>query len=133
MYFVVIERKKTLQKKRKKEKKSNYKNSVLTYISEQTRFERGFKSIKKIIYKEKCGTVTKPNQKIRLVKDALSGVRQFLTNENPLKMMKNAFYVTLTALFVLKIFCSCRKNVLTRKIRLISKFMASQPGIKTIW
>ena len=38
------------------------------------------------------------------VKDALSGLRQFVGNENPLKMIKNAFHFTLKALFVLKIF-----------------------------
>ena len=37
-------------------------------------------------------------------KGALSGLRQFLATESPVKMMKNAFYFTLTALFVLKIF-----------------------------
>ena len=37
-------------------------------------------------------------------KGALSGLRQFLATESPLKMMKNAFYFTLKALFVLKIF-----------------------------
>ena len=56
-------------------------------------------------------------------------------NERPLKMMKNAFYFILKALFFLKIFkvfvltfWSCRKNGLIRKKRLISKFMASQSG-----
>ena len=34
---------------------------------------------------------------------ALSGLRQFLATESPLKMMKNAFHFTLKALFVLKI------------------------------
>ena len=38
------------------------------------------------------------------VKGALSGLRQFLANENPLKMMKNVFYFTIKAYFVLKIF-----------------------------
>ena len=55
--------------------------------------------------------------------------------EIPLKMMKNAFYFILKALFVLKIFKffrSCRKNGLIRKIRLTSKFMTSQPGSQTI-
>ena len=33
---------------------------------------------------------------------ALSGQRQFLAIENPLKMMKNAFYFTLKPLFVLE-------------------------------
>ena len=36
--------------------------------------------------------------------DALSGLRQFLAFESPLKVMKNAFNFTLKALFVLKIF-----------------------------
>ena len=38
------------------------------------------------------------------LKGALSGVRQFLTTESSLKMMKNAFYFTFEALFLLKIF-----------------------------
>ena len=38
------------------------------------------------------------------MKGALSGLRQFLPTESPLKMMKNAFYFTSKALFVLKIF-----------------------------
>ena len=38
------------------------------------------------------------------LKGALSGPRQYLPNENPLKIMKNAFYFTLKALFVLKVF-----------------------------
>ena len=37
------------------------------------------------------------------VKGALSGLRQFLSTESPLKLMKNAFYFTSKALFVLKI------------------------------
>ena len=37
-------------------------------------------------------------------KGALSGVRQFLATESPLKLMKNAFYFTSKAPFVLKIF-----------------------------
>ena len=35
---------------------------------------------------------------------ALSGLRQFLATESPLKIMKNAFYFTSKALFILKIF-----------------------------
>ena len=56
-------------------------------------------------------------------------------NESPLKMMKNDFYFILNAFFILKIFkffvvkfWSCRRNGLIRKIRLISKFVTSQPG-----
>ena len=58
--------------------------------------------------------------------------------ESPLKMMRNAFYFILKALFVLKIFkfftsfWSCRKNGSIRKIGITSKFMASQPGLQTV-
>ena len=38
------------------------------------------------------------------LKGALSGLRQFLATESSLKVMKNAFYFRLKALFVLKIF-----------------------------
>ena len=37
-------------------------------------------------------------------KGSLSGLGQFWATESPLKMIKNAFYFTLKALFVLKIF-----------------------------
>ena len=37
-------------------------------------------------------------------KGSLSGFRQFLATESPLKVMKNAFYFTVRALFILKIF-----------------------------
>ena len=39
-----------------------------------------------------------------VIKGALSGLRQFLATENTLKMIKNTFYFTLEALFILKIF-----------------------------
>ena len=40
---------------------------------------------------------------------ALSGLRQFLATESPLKMMKNGFYCTSKSVFVLKVsgFLSC--------------------------
>ena len=38
------------------------------------------------------------------IKGALSGLRQLLATESPLKIIKNAFYITLKALLVLKIF-----------------------------
>ena len=41
---------------------------------------------------------------LNCLKDALSGLRQFLATESPLKMMKNVFYFTSKALFVLKMF-----------------------------
>ena len=40
----------------------------------------------------------------KVFKGVLSGLRQVLATESPLKMMKNAFYFTSKALFVLKIF-----------------------------
>ena len=73
-----------------------------------------------------------------LIKGALPGLRQFLANEIPLKMMKNTFYFALKALFLLKIvkfrldFLAMGKNDLIRKIRLISKFMTPQTGKQTI-
>ena len=39
-----------------------------------------------------------------MLKGALSGLRQFLAIERPLKMMKNAFYFTSKAILVFKIF-----------------------------
>ena len=41
---------------------------------------------------------------LSIFKSSLLGVRKFLAAESPLKLMKNAFYITLKALFVLKIF-----------------------------
>ena len=38
------------------------------------------------------------------IKVVFSGLRYFLATESPLKIMRNAFYFTLKALFVLKIF-----------------------------
>ena len=56
-------------------------------------------------------------------------------NDSPSKIMKNAFYFILKVLFVLKIltfsswlFGHVEKNGLIKKMRLISKFMTSQPG-----
>ena len=52
--------------------------------------------------------------------------------------MKNTFYFTLKVLFVLKIFSTFSrffghvKNGLIKDVRLISKFMTSQPGYETI-
>ena len=39
-----------------------------------------------------------------IVKEAVSGLRQFLATESPLKMIKNAFYLTMKALSFPKIF-----------------------------
>ena len=55
----------------------------------------------KFLNTDKCYTFIEMDLTI---KGALSGLRQFLTTESPLKVMKNAFYSTSKALFVLKIF-----------------------------
>ena len=44
------------------------------------------------------------DQRNLLLKGALSRLRQFVATVSPLKMMKNVFYFTSKALFVLKIF-----------------------------
>ena len=41
--------------------------------------------------------------KSKSIKSALSGTRYYLTTESPLKKMKNDFYFTSEALFVLKL------------------------------
>ena len=46
---------------------------------------------------------------------------------NPLKIMKNAFYFILKAIFVFKI-----SKILSWKIRLTSEFMMSPPDLQTI-
>ena len=69
---------------------------------------------------------------------ALSGLRQFLAAESLLKMTKKAFYFTIKPLFVLKIFKLClyfsvmQENGLIGKIKLISKFMTSQPDQQAV-
>ena len=74
-----------------------------------------------------------------ILKGALSSLKQFSVTESSLKMIKNAFYFISKAYLVLKIlfsFCfeflvMC-KNDLIRKIRLISKFIRSQPAKQAI-
>ena len=68
-------------------------------------------SCKKLIelsedFKFKGTKNTRENLKIIIIKlkGALSGLRHILTTEGPLKIMKNAFYFTSKALFVIKIF-----------------------------
>ena len=67
-------------------------------------------------------------------KGALLCLRQCLATESPLTMMKDVFYFTSKAPFVLKIFSFCLEflvmyqNGLMKKIRLISNFMTQQPG-----
>ena len=78
--------------------------------------------------------LTKPENFKERLKGALSGLRQFLATESPLKMMRNAFYFTSKALFVLKIFkflSSLFGHVsqrLDQKDKVNFKFITSQPG-----
>ena len=71
---------------------------------------------------------------INFSKDALSGLRQFLATENPLKVMKNAFCFNSKALFFSRYLSFCHyflfmyRNGLIKKIRLILNFMMSLPG-----
>ena len=44
------------------------------------------------------------SRKKHILKDILSGLKQFLATKSPLKMMENAFYFTIKFLFVFKIF-----------------------------
>ena len=86
------------------------------------------------------------NKSLQIIKDheenivfhtlkAISGLRQFLAAEPPLKVMKKAFYFTSKALFVLKIlnflfrlFGYAAKH-LHKKDKVISNlFTMSQPG-----
>ena len=75
------------------------------------------------------------------LKGALPCLSQFLATKSPFKMMENAFYFTLKALFIRKMFkflprpfWSCSKTMclfghgFIRNLRLISKFMASSTG-----
>ena len=55
----------------------------------------------KVVMKCKCFV-----EVVKKFKEPFSGLRQFLTIECPLKMMKNAFYFMLKDFFVLEIFTS---------------------------
>ena len=72
--------------------------------SSSTRFFKTlFSSISEIIKNTIKKVIIKSYQAV-IIKDALSELRQYLENESPLKMIKNAFNFNLKTLFVLKIF-----------------------------
>ena len=52
-------------------------------------------------------SLTRNVELIKTIKGALPCLRQLLATKNPLKLMKNAFYFTLKALFGLKILYLC--------------------------
>ena len=59
------------------------------------------------------------------VKGSISGLRQFIATESPLKIMKNALNFML---LVSKLFLVMPENSLIRKLSLVSRFMMSQTG-----
>ena len=70
-------------------------------------------------------------------KGALSSLRQFLATESSLKVMKNAFYSTLEVFSFSRYLNFCLgilvigKNDPIKMVRLLSKFMKSQPEKQT--
>ena len=76
---------------------NNLPNSVLIMFADDTIFFFIFfehSNINTLLFKTSNDELTT---------GALPGLRQFLATESPLKIMKNAFYSTSKALFVLKI------------------------------
>ena len=74
-----------------------------------------------------------------IVTGTVSDLAHILATECYWNVMKNVFYYSLKAPFVVKMFkflsltfWSCRKNCLIRKIMLMSKFVTSQPDLQTI-
>ena len=63
---------------------------------------------------------------------ALSGLKQFLVTESPLKTMKPLSPFVLNIFKFLSWLLIVQKDGLIRKARLISKFLPSQPGKQTI-
>ena len=63
------------------------------------------------------------------VKGSISGLRQFIATESPLKIMKNALNFML---LVSKLFLVMPENSLIRKLSLVSRFMMSQTGQQII-
>ena len=76
----------------------------------------------------------KKNLVLQQMNNHIQGLRQFLANESPLKVMKNVLSFTLKALLSSRYLIFrhhvlvMQKNDLIRKIRLISKFMMWQAG-----
>ena len=76
----------------------------------------------------------KSSKDLNVCKGPMSGMRQFLTTESPLKLIENVSYFMLGAFFVLELFTFfldflvMYKNGLTIRLRLIPKFMTSQTG-----
>ena len=80
--------------------KSHYNIKSNNYFESLDNFESPTKSLdmSQGLWLSRTG-----NEKVK-IQGALSGLRQFLATETPLKMMKNAFNFTSKAFFILKIF-----------------------------
>ena len=79
-------------------------------------------------------TTTAILHNLNLIKGALSGLKQHLATESPLRMMKMLF-ISPQKLFSFSRYLSfcldfleIYQNSMIKKIRLISNFMTSQPG-----
>ena len=67
----------------------------------------------------------------KLMSDSSKKIVLLCFNESSLKLKKNTFYYILKAIFILKIFIVLSHlfgQKINTNIRLISKFMTSQPG-----
>ena len=88
--------------------KNNYHFQLSEKFKDPETSATTYWSILKTFYNGKRMPIIPPilvnNNLISNFKGALSGLRQFLATESPLKTMKYAFYFTSKALFVLKIF-----------------------------
>ena len=73
------------------------------YLEKMTLTEHFFAVFMTKSFSCKSFDVKTTDDLIFFIKSTLSGLRQFLTTANLFEMMNNAFYVTLKALFILKI------------------------------
>ena len=88
--------------------KQNYYSKIVEKLQNTHRSSKAFWSLLKIFLNNKNISIIPPlyllHEFVIDFKGALSALRQFLVNESPLKMIKNAFYFSLKTLFVRKIF-----------------------------
>ena len=88
--------------------KQNYYSKIVEKLQNTHRSSKAFWSLLKIFLNNKNISIIPPlyllHEFVIDFKGALSALRQFLVNESPLKMIKNAFYFSLKTLSVLKIF-----------------------------
>ena len=87
---------------------------------------------------EHCKLALKERKMVSFTYDPISGLRQFLSTESCLKMIKNIFYFMLKAFFVLEIFTFLSwffgyvEKRLDKKVKLMRNFVTSQSEIQII-